>query len=375
MAERQTANGEIKKINRSNIYHLIRQNHDLSRQDIVVQLRLSLPTVTQNLTEMMEDGLIFESGIMGNTGGRSAKVYSVVKNARTAIGLDISRKYVSAVAVDLFGTIICQKKLDLRFERSAAYFETLGKLVEDVVTLGNLDRDKVIGVGIGMPGLISGDGQYVYYCKVLELTDATSAEIAPYISFPTRLIHDASASGFAEIWTNGDMRNTFYIMLNHSVGGALIIDGLVYAGENCRSAEIGHVRIVPHGRKCYCGGEGCMDPYCSSGNLSEIASGSLKTFFEMLQEGNIQARAVWSEYLFHLASAIINVRMLIDCPIILGGHVGEYMDPFIDELRALVSTMDPFEDTCDYICACKYKNEAVAVGAALTFVDAFVGSI
>ena len=162
MAERQTANGEIKKINRSNIYHLIRQNQNLSRQDIVVQLRLSLPTVTQNLTEMMEDGLIYESGIMGNTGGRSAKVYSVVKDARLAIGLDISRKYVSAVAIDLFGNIVCQKKLDLRFERSTAYFETLGKLVEEVVALGNLDRDKIIGVGIGVPGLISGDGQYVY---------------------------------------------------------------------------------------------------------------------------------------------------------------------------------------------------------------------
>lgn len=375
MAERQTANLEIKKVNRSNIYQLIRQKKDLSRQDIVVGLRLSLPTVTQNLTEMIEDGLIYESGIVGNTGGRSAKVYSVVSDARTAIGLDISRKYVSAVAVDLFGNIICKKKIDIRFERTDAYFKNLGVLVEDIIEAGGLNRSNVSGVGISVPGLINNDGQHVYYCKVLDLTDATLQEITPYISLPARLIHDASASGFAETWINGNMQDAFYIMLNNSVGGALILNGEVYEGNNCRSAEIGHVRIVPNGKTCYCGGKGCMDPYCSANNLSEVANGSLKGFFEMLQRDDPQARTAWKDYLFYLASSIINIRMLIDCPIILGGLIGEYLEPYIDELKGYVAQLDPFRDSCDYIDTCKLKSEAVAVGAALTFTDAFVASI
>ena len=67
--------------------------------------------------------------------------------------------------------------------------------------------------------------------------------------------------------------------------------------------------------------------------------------------------------------------MLIDCPIILGGRVGMYMDSHIDELRKIAAEMDPFEEACNYVHVCKYKNEATATGAALMYVVPFLESI
>ena len=57
----------------------------------------------------------------------------------------------------------------------------------------------------------------------------------------------------------------FYIMLSNNVGGAMIINGKVYSGNNFRPAEVGHMTLVPQGRQCYCGQYGCVDSYLSAG--------------------------------------------------------------------------------------------------------------
>ena len=64
--------------------------------------------------------------------------------------------------------------------------------------------------------------------------------------------------------------------------------------------------------------------------------------------------------------------MLLDCPIILGGYIGQYLDPYISDIKQLVSNLDPFGDSDDLIQPCYFKNEAVAVGTALTYVDTFL---
>ncbi len=375
MEIKKTANEEIKRVNRTSIYQLLRHNAALSRQDIVMMLRLSLPTVTQNLSEMEEEGLVYASGSIGNTGGRRAKTYSTVDNAQIAVGLDITRHHITGVAIDLAGRVISQERVRVNFERSDPYYRRIGTVVEKIIADTGLDKERVLGVGIAVPGLVSGEGQMVYYGKALDLKDLPCNEIAAHIPFPTRLVHDSSAAGFAEIWIGGSMQNAFYITLNDSIGGALIIDGELFEGDTFRSAEVGHIRIVPHGKGCYCGGLGCMDAYCSASNLTNLSNGNIHDFFELLQAGDKKAREVWNEYLFYLASAINNVRMLIDCPIILGGRVGMYMDSHIDELRKIAAEMDPFEEACNYIHVCKYKNEATATGAALMYVVPFLESI
>ena len=76
--EKLSAN-EIKIKNRQLIYQYIRTNQQASKQDIVVALQLSLPTVTQNLEYLKEQGLIDTSQKIKNTGGRNATAFSYVK--------------------------------------------------------------------------------------------------------------------------------------------------------------------------------------------------------------------------------------------------------------------------------------------------------
>ena len=66
-------------------------------------MQLSLPTVTSNLDYLKKQGLIDTSGKIRNTGGRSATAFSYIKDARMAIGVDITANHITAGAVNLSG--------------------------------------------------------------------------------------------------------------------------------------------------------------------------------------------------------------------------------------------------------------------------------
>ena len=67
--------------------------------------------------------------------------------------------------------------------------------------------------------------------------------------------------------------------------------------------------------------------------------------------------------------------MLFDCKIILGGYVGVYLEEYLDQLKMLLKKRNPFEDNADYVQVCKWKNDPIAAGAAILFIDQFEKSI
>lgn len=374
MEEKKTASAEIRMKNRSGIYRLLLEGGARSRQDIVAGLRLSLPTVTQNLAELQREGLAAEAGSVGNTGGRRAKTYSAVMDARIALGLDVTRNHITAVAVDLSGTVIGKLRVREPFSKTDGYYRRLGEVVGELAAGTRIDPKRILGVGIGVPGLITPDNERVFYGKILNFTGTTRAEFSRYIPFRTALYNDANAAGFAEAWVGG-IRNAFYIMLSNNVGGAVYLGDRQYFGENTKSGEVGHMTIVPGGRPCYCGQRGCVDSYCAATVLSDAADGDLGAFFAGLNSGNDSFRTLWDEYLLHLADTVNSLRMLFDCSIILGGYVGGYIEPYLGDLRRLAAERNPFEDNADYLIPCRWKTESIAAGAALNYISGFILSV
>lgn len=372
----KSVNGlEIKKLNRSRIYNQIRIQGSLSRQDLVASLHLSLPTVTQNLKELQDEGLLCDSGSFGNTGGRHARAYSITKDARIAVGIDITRHRIALVAVNLEGRALSQRRVSCNFSLDDTYFHRLGSEVENLIRESGFDSQKVLGVGIAVPGLITENCQKVFYGEILNFTGAMNDEIGRYISYPHALYNDANAAGFAETWSNPEIKNAFYIMLGNNIGGSILINHCVYNGDGSRSGEVGHITLAPDGPLCYCGQRGCFETYCNATVLSTHTGGDLGAFFDRLKNGDLECRDVWQQYLRYLSIAVNNVCMLFNCRVILGGYVGAYLDDYIDELKTLCAKRNPFEKDADYLQVCKYKTEAIAAGAALPYIDRFIGSI
>ena len=374
MPIQKTDHSRVKKINRNAVYRYLYNREAQSKQDIAYALRLSLPTVTQNINELFALGLLTEKGEFESTGGRKAKALELDYSARYAVGLDVTKNHVGIVIIDLGCRVIDFVRHRQVFKNEPSYFEEVGRLITQSIQKTKIDTDKILGVGIGIPTIVSPDQQHATYGPVIGFTGGRLEQFSQHISYPCILCNDANAAGFAEIWHRGTDHNMVYISLSNSVGGAILINGEVCDGSNQRAGEVGHITVVPNGPECYCGQKGCLDAVCNSRILAGACNGSLEEFFAQLSTDEEKQR-MWATYMDHLALAINNLRMTLDSNIVVGGYVGSLMDGYIEQLRENVASRNPFERDASYLDACNYKFEATAVGAALYFVDTFINEI
>ena len=370
-----TINADIKARNRKRIYELLFSSPSLTKPELAAQLSLSLPTVHANLSALLKDGLVRESGYRENTGGRNARDYSIVKDARAAVGLDITMHHVTAVVVNVAGEIVDMIRLRRNFEFSDLYMQRLGLLVDQLIVQAGIPRNRILGVGLGVPGLVTEDCTRIFYGKILDFEGASVEDFSKYIDFHCALFNDAKAAGFAEFWRQTELQDAFYIMLSSNVGGAVYKGGGIFSGRNRCAGEVGHIKVDKHGPRCYCGQYGCLDCYCAATVLASKYDGNLEAFFRDLNGGGAEAKLVWDDYLDHLARAVSTVRLLFDCPIIIGGYVGQYLDSWMDDLRKRIRALDSFNTPLEDVRTCRFKKESIAAGAALYFINKFLESI
>ena len=106
-----------------------------------------------------------------------------------------------------------------------------------------------------------------------------------------------------------------------------------------------------------------------------MTDGNLQAFFRDLENGDPAIARAWDTYLDYLATTVNILRMLLDCNVILGGYVGEYLEPYMEELKKRAARLNTFSDDAEYLKICSYKKESIAAGAALYFVDAFTKAL
>lgn len=366
---------ELKQRNRNNVYKLVYHSGCVTKQQIVAELGLSLPTVTQNLTELMQEGLICEQGSFGNTGGRRARGYAIVANARTAVGVDINDRRCAVVLVNLRGEVLQKKREYIRFENTDSYYQRVGLMVDEVILAAGVPDETVLGAGIAVQGLVNGEGDRIIYGEILKITGEGLDRIGRYIRYPKMLFHDSDMAAYAEAWM-APQEDMLYLSCSTNLGGAVTEKNTERQDGRFGRARLEHMTLVPDGKRCYCGQSGCADAYCSTTVLTDaVEDGRLESFFERLRSGEERASLVWNDYLDKLSILINNACMMYDCDVVLGGYLGEYMEEYMPELKRRTYRRNSFDRERDYLKLCRARFDPVSVGAALKYVSEFINHI
>lgn len=368
------SNVEIRRQNLIKIARYIQQHEKVSRQELAVALGFSLPTVFQNVTELMDWGLVCEAGEYGSTGGRKAKVLQINEGFRCVVGMQITKEYVYFVLLDLSRKVLDIKHEYLPYENSQRYYIMLGDLVQRFVKTNNSKNPgRLIGVGLALPGIIDHSLGMLCQSAALDVTNIGIRFFSQNIPYPFCCENVVNSAAYVAVQNN--QKSVIYLSLGETVEGAFFINGKNYSGDNYRSARFGHVIIEPHGRKCSCGREGCLDTYCSTRVLTLNHTMTLEQFFEALESHVPEAEQRWEEYLNYLALFLGNIRMQYDCDIILGGDLGRYMSKYIRSLETIIyeySRFD-FDTTCLSVDNC--ITESAAVGAAKCMIDQYIANL
>ncbi|MCI8465883.1 MAG: ROK family protein [Lachnospiraceae bacterium] len=371
--EQNGSNAETKRLNKIKIVKYIYHHGEASKQEIGAALKLSMPTVLQRVRELLQEGIITEAGEYESTGGRKAKALTIVAKVRFAVGLDITRNHVSFVLLDAGGAVCGKKRVRCAFEDREEYYKNLGEMLGFFLDKYQVDRERLLGVGISIPGIVDEEKRWMSQSHALKVENFELDKISCQIPWRTRFGNDANSAAYAEL--RGNSRDTIYLSLSNTVGGAIYMGGKIYKGAHFRSAEFGHMILVPGGKHCYCGREGCMDAYCAAGVLARWSGDDLDAFFRGLEEENPVYETVWREYLNFLAIAITNLRMAFDCDVVLGGYVGGHMDRYMGALEDKLSEYRIFDSGQKDVRTGRYKHEAAAIGAGIRFIEEYFDGI
>lgn len=369
---------ERKKPTRSAMYHLLYgAAQPLSKPEIAQTLGLSMPTVHQNMVELLDAALVGPAGVLQSRGGRRAIGYQVDERARYALGISITQERIRILAADLYLEPIAYKSIrcPLLTEKTSAIGARITKEINCFLRENKLDQDKLLGVGIALPGVIDLQNKKIVMSPTLDLHNLDFTEMQNAIPYPTYMENDGNCGGYAEWFMQPERTNIAYLSLEEGVGGAILINGAPYVGTNNRSAEFGHICVEAGGRRCQCGNRGCLEAYCSALRLGRDQGVSTDRFFAGLHAGNGAYAALWEDYLDHLAIGIHTIRMMLDCDVVIGGYLAQYMEGSLPLIRKKVAAYNTFDDTGDYVRLGKAPRHAVVRGAALHYIQKFLEEI
>lgn len=389
MSETGLTTIQLKKINKSKVYHYIYQQHTTSKLQIVQELQMGLSTVSQNLTLLEQEGYIQRNGYFDSTGGRKAQTIQIVPDFRISIGIGILKEMFHMTAIDLYGHILDMETISLSYADTDAYYKQMTEKIQAFITSHHYDPQKILGISIATQGITSSDHTTVTYGKILHNTGMNVDHFSSRLPFACHLEHDSKSAAHLELWNHPELDSAIVILLNRNLGGAIITDRHIHQGSTMHSGTLEHMCVNPDGPLCYCGNRGCLETYCSADALEQASGMPIPDFFHSLREisrhtadtdtdekKSSQISQIWEDYLNHLAFAMKNLNLIIDAPIILSGYLASFLtEEDTQYLLKQINAATPFPLRKEQILVGTYGQYTQTAGAALYYVETFLNTL
>ena len=194
------------------------------------------------------------------------------------IGVDLGGTNLRLALVTREGEVLC--RVSEPTEAAAGYAPLLARLFGAVARLKGeaVARGRAAGaVGVGIPGLISGEGVIRSSVNVAALQGVNLArELSVGIGLPVAALNDANACAIGEqrFGAGRGYRSWLMVTIGTGVGAGVILDGRLWTGSDGLAGEFGHVTVDPGGRPCGCGNRGCLEQYASATAIAAGEEGS-----------------------------------------------------------------------------------------------------
>ncbi|WP_099221532.1 ROK family protein [Listeria costaricensis] len=236
-------------------------------------------------------------------------------------------------------------------------------------------KDAVKGIAVSCPGIIDAENGIVYYGG--SLTFMHKQHLAERLSVacgvPVVIQNDAKCAALAELWlgTVKGYQNAVVLTLGSGVGGGIILDGKLYSGKNLYAGEVSYMMTgldKETFRPDFFGMTGSavrlVERIARAKQLDDLTDGVRA--FELINQGDEEACAIFRSYALDLAAQILNIQYLLDPEIIaIGGGISAQpivVSGILDAVNE-IKAKNPFHMARPQIVACKFQNDANLYGA------------
>ena len=266
MNEKGSNHQLLKQNNHNLIKKYIYQNSPTSRVEIAQQLGLTTATITGMVNPMISSGLLRETVAPAEGGkgaGRPRMMLEFVPESYYICGVDVGVYHTNYVVTDILGSIVSSKHTEQRLSEYHVTLERLAREIPEFLSKAGIPGEKILGVGICLPGMIDGSVDKIYDIFHEGWTEHNlCAELGQRLGLKVEVENNVRARAIcAELFDRMVKAEPFaYFFVSFGVACQMIIDGKVLYGQSAAAGEIGHTVVQRNGPVCpTCGNRGCLE--------------------------------------------------------------------------------------------------------------------
>lgn len=254
----------IKLRNNELVKKMIYQHSPISRSEIAQELHLTAPTITACVNPLVSAGLLQESvadvpASDGRPLGRRPAMLEFVRDAYRLCGVELGPYHTYLVLTDLRGNPLRRLELERMADDYSQAITLLGQWIGQFLA----GEDRILGVGVGLPGWVAGKAGTIYNSFRKGWNDKDLAgDLSRILGVPVVMENNVRARLIgADLFDRRIFRDpAVYFYASFGLACPIMMEGKVLYGLSAGAGEIGHTSVDPNGPPCaVCGKNGCLE--------------------------------------------------------------------------------------------------------------------
>lgn len=238
----------VRRLNGAFLLSLLRRHGPTSRAELARLSGLTKPTVSSQITDLIERGIVVEHGVVvpDARGGKPSTLVRFNPGLGHLIAIEISAAEVRIRLTDLDGEKLDAEAAPIEPDRGARHvIQTAIRAVNRVLKRGEGRREKLMVAAVAAPGRIDAEaGKVVETGNVFHWANVAIREpLERDFGVPVVVENDVNFATLGEMHfgLGRGVRNFILIRLTTGIAAGLVLDGRLYRGTHGTAGEIGHM--------------------------------------------------------------------------------------------------------------------------------------
>ena len=253
-------------------------NNILSCADLSLKTNKSIPLTTKILNELIEEGYVIETGFAQSTGGRRPLMFSLQQDVMYVVSVAMDQFVTRIALLDMHNQNVTEvERFELNLYQNKNALHVLTEKIDSFVQNLKINKEKIAGVGIAMPGFVDVK-KGINYSLLQSDNKSIPDHICKKVGVPVFIDNDSSLIALAELRFGaiGNRKEAMVVNIGWGVGLGMIIDGKMFRGHNGFAGEFSHIPLFTNDILCSCGKKGCLETETSLMVITEKARKGLK---------------------------------------------------------------------------------------------------
>ena len=253
------------------IYHA----GNISRAEIARVTKLTRPTVSSIVADLIGKAFVEEAGQGPSAGGKRPIMLNIAQNAYQMLCIDLGSQTFQGAVTNLRGDILERASFPTNGRRDNDALTLVYRLID---TLIDKTKAPILGIGIGTPGLIDPQQGIIRQAVNLGWQNlALRDRLHTRYQKPVYISNDGHIAALAE-YTFGQLRrqNLILIKIGQGIGAGIVLNGQPYYGDSFGAGEIGHIVVASNNIQCSCGNYGRLETTTSTRAILQQAEAIAK---------------------------------------------------------------------------------------------------